>query len=407
MQRDWVVSVSVRVNADRSDRYRDLPSPAGRPAAREPDIRPFPFETMGFVFPVVPETASSRAPELPTGELRVDDRIVDDSPQEMHGQYHSGVMLFRWDGNESGTPREAREVSLQMKVLQTCFRTVFDETSALRVPWPKGPWPTAAASTLGTQLYVDIGIDEKGKPVKYADDKILDQYLKSVYSDEGVRDATQLTPVSLAKAITRKIWADIQPSGDGLTNQPRTGELSGIALQSPGKTLESGRGSEHDLTCVMAALFRRAGLPTRTVIGYDVSGDNNKFLSGNRKANRLRSWVEFCLYDEDRNTINWVPVDVMRLRKTSSRPPSGERAWKYFGTHDELDSVAPIALHFTPPTDVVSYGSPGFWGWFVTPKPPEQALQAIAFRAETAPKRGDDGDEDKKKEDKKRTLPRR
>lgn len=62
----------------------------------------------------------------------------------------------------------------------------------------------------------------------------------------------------------------------------------------------------------MAVLFRKAGLPTRTVIAWDVSGDNNnRFLKDSKKANKLRSWVEFYLFDDANNAFNWVPVDVV------------------------------------------------------------------------------------------------
>jgi hypothetical protein len=89
-------------------------------------------------------------------------------------------------------------------------------------------------------------------------------------------------------------------------------------------------------------------------------------------------------------------VDVVKLRKTSNRPAALDRPWKYFGTNDQLDHILPFAFHFHPPTDVVSYGSPGFWGWFVSPKAPEQAEQAIRISASSQSKRANEPDNAKK-----------
>src|SRR5438270_324469 len=88
----------------------------------------------------------------------------------------------------------------------------------------------------------------------------------------------------------------------------------------------------------------RRWVGARTVIGFDVAGREVKFLNKSGKANHIRTWVEFALYDEAKNTINWVPVDVARMRKTTSRPMAIDRTWPYFGTHDELNQVPVIAL---------------------------------------------------------------
>jgi hypothetical protein len=124
------------------------------------------------------------------------------------------------------------------------------------------------------------------------------------------------------------------------------------------------------------------------VIGYDVGDGDGRFLDRGRKANKLRSWVEFCLYDEARNTINWVPVDIIQLRKRSSRPQAFNRPWEYFGTNNDLEMVVPFAFQFHPPTDVAAYGNPLFWGWFVTPTAPKQAEQALTLSATSVSVRG-------------------
>jgi hypothetical protein len=213
----------------------------------------------------------------------------------------------------------------------------------------------------------------------------------------GITDFTSRPPVVIAKLITAKVWGMVQINGDGLTFRPRTGELSGIALRSPAEVLRQGRATEHEAPILLAALFRKAGLPTRTVIAYDIGDRDEKFLSADLDPKKIRSYVEFCLFDDVANQINWVPVDLVMLRNSSSRAQSVERRWRYFGTNDELQNVIPFAFHFHPPTDVVSYGSPGFWGWFVSPTAPAQAEQSIQVQAATQSKRNDRQDRKPKK----------
>jgi hypothetical protein len=47
----------------------------------------------------------------------------------------------------------------------------------------------------------------------------------------------------------------------------------------------------------------------------------------------------------------------------------------------------------------VAYGNPCFWGWFVTPTPPHEAEQALAFAATTMSQRGGETNDPRKKKD--------
>jgi hypothetical protein len=152
--------------------------------------------------------------------------------------------------------------------------------------------------------------------------------------------------------------------------------------------------------CLLVAAYRQAGLPARCVIGYDTGGGGGKddrFLS-KKGSQSLRTWAEFALIDPTKPEPIWVPVDVVRIRKSSSRPPPVERKWMYFGDHKEMDGLIPFAYQFFPPSKgVVSHGSPAFYGWMVTPEPPKNVIQALRFDAITTPRRGDDKDDKKKK----------
>lgn len=402
----WILKAYIRLNSDRPDQTDAAPgTSADGKTALVPRITPFKFTKIAVVFPGIESSASSECRlKRIEGTLRIDDQIVDQQTKVMDSAlYHSGVKLVRLETPDAPSPQEktAREVSIEYTIPMVCSSTRYDEDAAEKVPWPTGPWPVEAGSTLTPQLFVDMYLDEHTMPLPYNEEanKILQGFIGSALRVARVSNPKDVPPARLAKLLTRQIWQDIQISGTGRVGRARTGELVGLDIQPPAQTITEKRGDEHDVTALAAAVFRKAGLPTRTVIGYDMYAKENVAFLREEKASRdLRSWVEFALYDEAKNTINWIPIDIARLRKASSRPGDINRPWKYFGTHDELNSMLPFAFQFHPPTDVVAYRAPGFWGWYVEPVAPAHALQAIRFDATKQSNRG--GDEDKNGKDK-------
>lgn len=363
---DWTLEVTVNVRAWET---RD-------PNNRMPVKENFEIDTAAIVFPILAGSAAHVTRDAGVESVvKVNDRPVESS-LEFIRDLHSGARLGKW--KLIGWTGD--EIELQVRIPATCWKTRFDEEAASRIDWPKGDWPREAQSTFDPQYYVDLG---QGRPYDMTPVRDL---LKRWTNG---KDPRSLKPVVLAKYLAGRVWETVQPSGNGLGFN-RLGQLEGVELQGAPQTAIRRRGSEFDMVCLLAAVYREAGLPARTVIGYDVGEEKDdsrrKFLEKKGSAN-LRAWVEFALYDESSSQVTWVPVDVVRMRKSSSRAPELERPWKYFGTHDELDGIIPFAFHFHPPTvGVLAYGSPGFWGWLVTPKPPDRAVQALRFRAQTTPR---------------------
>ncbi|MDX2115231.1 MAG: transglutaminase domain-containing protein [Planctomycetota bacterium] len=395
--RDLALAVHVTINSDSPRdkvQYRD---PFSGRVVDFPKITPFEFTTLAIIFPVLPSTSSSDPYTREVmGSLTLNDRLADESIEYMTG-YPGGVRFARFDAGSTDRTTTCREVELRMVLPMRCYRTKFDEPNALRVPWPAGPWPQDVASILAPQLYVETGIDAEGNIRPY-DAAAVDAALTRWLAEEKISDPKRIAPAALAKILVGKVWTNVQVQGDGLALK-RTGELSGVMVQPPAWTLRDQRGSAHDVTVLLAAVLRRAGIPARVLIGWDVSSGDGKFLDKGSKENTLRSWIEFALYDEKANTLNWVPVDIAKLRASTSRPPPLTQPWRYFGTHPDLDSVTPFAFHYHPPTDVVSYGWPGFWGWFITPKPPASAEQSIRLSAAALPVRGGQPPRDPKRPD--------
>lgn len=378
--RDWTLTVTVNVRVDQYEKDEH-----GMP--RRFDFR---ADTMTVVFPALAETAGHvGAPALPpgqsasrdrpyiTGELRLNDVVVNDTPQFL-SDYPCGTRLARWTHRQW----EGREMTLRVVFPVTCFQTRFDEALALEARWPE-TWPGEAGSCFQPQYWVDTD------PALGAYDMTpVREFLARLTAG---KDPRSVPPVTLAKYLAGEVMRAVQPTGGGL-NFARTGELEGMSLQGAPETLRRGRGSEFDVVCVLAAVYRQAGLPARTVIGYDVGEsrtEGREFL-GRRGSASLRAWVEVALIDPRDSSLVWVPVDINRLRRASSRPPPLEQRWPYFGEHDELDRVIPFAFQFHPPTTVVAHGSPAFWGWLVTPRPPDAVIQSVRFNAITTPRTAED-----------------
>lgn len=359
------------------------------------------FTSATIVFPVLPSSSSHRMDmrevdgiELPdlTGQITLNDRPV---PQDMSfiqrgvdgKPLPSNTWRAQWFvAQPSGAGFSGvREMNLKFEVPVEAFETQFDEQAATRVPWPDGPWPEEALAALQPEAYIEYNPDGNAVHSTEEIDRLLSVWL------EG-NDPQKLPPVTLAKWLAGKVVEHVQPSGDGLAFDQRTNMFTGFNLQSVPATAVSGRGSPFDMNNLLVAVYRRAGLPARVVIGFDTASARSGRTIYERSRNRpnLRVWTEFCLYDAKNQTLGWIPVDVVEMRKSSSRLPPRflERPQKYFGTHDDLSDVIPLAHHYAPAqTSVWFYNYPAFWGWFVQPSPPNVGSQTIRFDASRAARR--------------------
>ncbi|MCA9279684.1 MAG: transglutaminase domain-containing protein [Phycisphaeraceae bacterium] len=359
-------------------RQADLVDGKGMPTESD-----FTFEEATVVFPVLDRTASSSGSDVTKAKAEVS---VGDTQfpgnVTVKPNMNSGARFGYWHIPAA----TGASVSFTLEYPMFCFNTVFDEEAAMKVAWPTGKWPTVCTSTFEPQLYLDYGpVNGKVGPydTKPIDDNIT-KWLKGQSPDS-------MPPVLLAKTLAGAVQGSVQISTQGL-NFNKNGEIEGLDLKSPAETLTSRRGSQFEMSALLTAVYRRAGLPARVVVGFDVGEDDDKLFTGKKKENALRAWTEFALWDESTKTLTWVPVDVPRMRKSSSRPRGVDREWPFFGTHDELNRVVPIAHHFHPPAPINTraYGSPAFYGLWFRPDAPGIAIQHIAFSAISTAQRGSD-----------------
>ncbi len=363
----------------------------------------FPFETMSVVYPVVPVCANSVSEELKStvkfylntyerisGQLVVGKSVplpngiirpellrtqIDGSP------YHSGTHLIKMALGEPGKPSTISELKFEVEVPMTCWDTDMEEELAAKVGWPKNGWPLIAATTFEAQLFVDAGPRVQNGPVEKYDVKVFDDLLTK-WLNGG--EPTKMPPVRLAKFILSNLLPPFKIEGFGTNLRQETTSgavhLQGLRINGAERAARQMQGTEWDLVCVTAALFRHAGIPTRTVIGYDIREQEQKVTGATGALDTLpRAWVEIYLYDEVKNVANWIPVDPVRMRKASNRTPRLEDRWQWFGWHDEMRSMLPLGFQFHPPTSVRAYGSAALWGWLVTPVEPIEAGQSLTF----------------------------
>lgn len=383
---DWTFTgtVNLRVQVD-----KDIKT-------NMPKKEAFDFTSAAIVYPLVVECSSSvlKGKEADVvGRLKLNDRVIAEKPNEILVDYPAGTKLAKW----SMMGWQGEEVEVQLKVSMTSWQIRFDEALANRLKWPAA-YSGAAATALEPEYWIDIGTDGP-----YDMTPVKDLVKKWM----GPKDPKTLPPVQAAKFLAGQVMQHVQTSGNGIATN-RIGEMEGINLQGTPVTAKTGRGSEFDMVQLLVAVYRSIGLPARSVIGYDV-GDtkDNKFLAKKGSAS-IRAWVEFALIDPSLPDPVWVPVDIVRMRKSSTRPPALDRPWPFFGENKELDGCIPFAFQFFPPSKgVISYGAPAFFGWMVTPKPPEHVVQTLRFEGISTPKRAEDmkKDEERKKEDKKKKGP--
>lgn len=402
--RDWILNAELRLGALLSEDVNGVVA-----------NHPLKIKKASIVFPFPAKSAAHESADFKkvTSDMRFAGAAFKANPQIMDG-FPSGTRLGRWDLADV----ETTAVVLNLQIPMTSSETVLDEDLAKRIPWPTRPLPAVAASTLLPQMGVDfepvvikgVTTEQQIKETR----KVCEELIKRWTNGQ---DLKKLPPWTAAKFLAQQVSSTVQTSGNGTRNNSDA-SLAGFELQGALRTLNQGRGSDFDLVCALAAIYRTAGIPCRTVIGLDASGGGSggNGLSGKGRGkgrDKLAAWIEIALIDPATNKEMWIPIDLLKLKRKSSQMPDLDKPWPFFGTNDELAYAMPIAYQFHPPTNVYSQGYPAFYGWTanaetatpVTGRITCGAEQSIRFFSTTQPITAED--QRAKREEQEKNKPQR
>lgn len=366
--RDWTIQYRLTLRSYQERHIR-------RDQRRMPEIDQWSWDKMTMVAPVLRESAGHRivSNDATTVALRVNDTEAQLSapPQFKSGEHSGAQYLIMGVQGAQGV----RQVSMEMSVPITSWELEYNEQLANQMDWPE-QWPLEARSVFQPQMWIDMTPDG---PVDWAPiDNALNQWTNG-------KDPTSIKPAILAKFLALEVIKSFQPSGNGV-NTNRLGEIEGFELSPIDEAARRGRGSPFDMVNLLAGVYRRAGLPARTVVGIRIEQEERGVFRTDKDTEEMHAWVEFAL--SDGRSVTWVPVDILEMRSRRGQLRDLEKPWPYFGNQPDMDHYMPFAFHFHPPLEgVQAFGSAGFWGWIVFPEPPARADQAIYFNVITTPRR--------------------
>lgn len=317
------------------------------------------------------------------GRLMIAGRTVVDRPRLRDG-YQAFERLAVWDVRNV----EANDIVIQMEVSMTCYETRIDEARAVRMPWPQ-EWSPELAACLRPQLLIESDAPQ-----------VKDLLAKWMTQAPGGSDPRKNPPYTLAKYLAGRVVSHYQPASGtrATTARGRSGlnysgvTVGGLNVEGAALAAANGRGPVLDSSNLLVAIYRAAGIPARLVVGYDLRAQEEKRLRGRPsdvQDNQTRAWVEFFLAGEGGVGGCWIPVDIQRQREFSSRPPNLNQRWQFFGHHEDLDVMCPMAFHWLPPTPSVNQGPVALWSWI--PLPEGVVVQPdLRIEGRAAARRGDD-----------------
>jgi hypothetical protein len=327
----------------------------------------FKFDKARLVFPVPADTAGSQSLRATySSSVLVDDRVILKSDSTTQAWETGLRAMTRLAVFEVG-PVEGQRLNVQINAPVTTSRLLYDEAEAAKIDWPAS-WPEPVAALLQPQYLVDWRRD----PAVVAEsDKAIDELIKRWL---GGADPRTIKPAVLAKQLAGEVLGFVRVSGSGAGNFLYRGDglyVRGFKVTPSSEAAKGERIPEEMLAPFLTSVYRRAGIPARVVIGLDIEDkrDRERASQGSSRTKWV-TWAEFALYDPAKRELAWVPVDLARQRRAGSRPGSMDKPWRFFGNHDELDYLIPLAFQFTPPTRVFVRGAPALWGWSVEPMLP-------------------------------------
>lgn len=184
-------------------------------------------------------------------------------------------------------------VQLQMKFEAACRSVELDEEQANQIGWPKA-WPAEAQRTFDKQMFLDEAIDPWTGIVHDIGQDSIDSIAKEILEWGRLSDPKSVQPAILAKGLAAIILPGLQPFGDGdLPVCDRFGRnvrsmdaggnglppirnaFMGVDVRDVVSVLRDRFPNQAERALVLAAIYRRVGLPARVMVGYEAAIDDH------------------------------------------------------------------------------------------------------------------------------------
>lgn len=189
----------------------------------------------------------------------------------------------------------------EIRYTTTSHRVKLDRDVADHAGWPAS-WPPEAMGAFEKQAYLDTDFDPATGEVYDLDPDALDDLAHQVLQQGGLQDAKQVSPVVLAEGVANSVlpslqvyggaqlfatanfrndrgdavFIDLSPGGEVPMME---GLCAGFFVRNTLEIVESGRANDAERAVVLAAIYRRLGLPARVMIGYEAEEDAKEKLA--------------------------------------------------------------------------------------------------------------------------------
>ncbi|MFA6043804.1 MAG: hypothetical protein WC718_02365 [Phycisphaerales bacterium] len=203
--------------------------------------------------------------------------------------------LLLLDPPNAAEKNEGLYAQLELKFLATSRDVELNEELANSATWPS-VWPPEAQSTFQKQIFLDLAVDPWSRQLHDIDQKVMASVAREVLEWGGETDPKHLKPAVLAKGVAAAVLPGLFPSGDGMVPMTdfngrnlRTTDSTGTSAGLPViynttlgvdvrdvvSVLRDRYTNPAERALVLAAIYRKLGLPARVMVGFEAERDND------------------------------------------------------------------------------------------------------------------------------------
>lgn len=252
------------------------------------------------------------------------------------------------DGALLTTPSVAKKneglyAQLELQFIATSRDVALNESLANNATWPS-QWPPEALSAFENQVFLDLAVDPWTRHLHEISQQTLASVAKEVLQWGGETDPKRQKPAILAKGVAAVVLPGLTPFGDGtvpMTDQngrnlrttDSTGTSSGmpviynttlgVDVRDVVSVLRDGYPNPAERAMVLAAIYRKLGLPARVMVGFEADRDNDTQLA--KRLSQARDLKDLKNLDEVKRKL--AEADAERAKKIKPFEPLNSTMW--------------------------------------------------------------------------------